>query len=175
MAFSAMSYFVFGETVTAARINNFIDNDNYLKGRTDVYDAAWSSYTPTWSNVTVGNGTNVGKYLQIGKTVLFKASFTFGTTSSAASSPISVSLPVTAAALLGTTLVDSLNSECTYYDQSGSIVLSGYLRWVDTSNVRLTARTVSGSNVVSSSIQGNTPIALTNLDELHVRGSYETA
>jgi hypothetical protein len=31
MAWSAMDYFVFGEVVTAARINNFIDNDNALR------------------------------------------------------------------------------------------------------------------------------------------------
>lgn len=96
MAFTAMTYFVFGETITAARINNFIDNDDYLKGRTDAYDAAWTAFTPSWTNLTVGNGTNLGWYKQIGKFIAMKTHFTMGSTSSMGTGP-TFALPVTAA------------------------------------------------------------------------------
>jgi hypothetical protein len=43
----------------------------------------WTTYTPTLTGgITVGNGTVTGKYIQIGKTVIANASFTFGSTSS---------------------------------------------------------------------------------------------
>jgi cytoskeletal protein CcmA (bactofilin family) len=41
----------------------------------------WTSTTPTWGNVTVGNGTSVMHYTKIGKTVFVHAWFIFGSTS----------------------------------------------------------------------------------------------
>lgn len=45
---------------------------------------SWDTYTPTWSATgsapSIGNGSIAGRYLQIGKTVLWRASFYFGST-----------------------------------------------------------------------------------------------
>jgi hypothetical protein len=45
-------------------------------------NGAWSTYTPTITGFTLGNGTITGKYTQIGKTVIFRARFTYGSSSS---------------------------------------------------------------------------------------------
>jgi hypothetical protein len=55
---------------------------------------AWQSWTPTWTNLTVGNGTNASTYTQIGKTVHFRLKFVLGTTSAVGSAPV-FTLPVT--------------------------------------------------------------------------------
>lgn len=55
----------------------------------------WQSYTPTWTNLTVGNGTVTAKYARIGKTVILRIKFVMGGTSVMGSSP-TFSLPVTA-------------------------------------------------------------------------------
>ena len=59
---------------------------------------AWQSYTPTWTasttNPSIGNGSIVGRYLQIGKTCWFRAYLQFGTTTTAGSGNYSVGLPV---------------------------------------------------------------------------------
>ena len=55
---------------------------------------AWQSWTPTLGNITVGNGTLIARYCQMGKTVHFQISIKAGSTSSASSSP-RFSLPVT--------------------------------------------------------------------------------
>ena len=55
--------------------------------------AAWTSYTPTFANTTLGNGTVTGAYVQIGKTTVVRASFVLGSTSAVASNP-TVSVPV---------------------------------------------------------------------------------
>lgn len=55
---------------------------------------AWSSWTPTYTNITVGNGaTTFAKYIQIGKTINFRIKFTLGS-SSAVSGAINFSPPV---------------------------------------------------------------------------------
>jgi hypothetical protein len=51
-----------------------------LAGITNGAAGAWASYTPTWTNLTVGNGTVVAAYKQIGKTAFFRIAITFGTT-----------------------------------------------------------------------------------------------
>jgi hypothetical protein len=59
---------------------------------------AWTSYTPTFNNFTLGNGTiTYAKYAKLGKIVLLEVSVTLGSTSSV-SGRIGVSLPVTASA-----------------------------------------------------------------------------
>ena len=45
-------------------------------------ETAWTSYTPTWTNLTVGNGTQAFRYKQIGKTVYVQGLITLGSTSS---------------------------------------------------------------------------------------------
>lgn len=57
---------------------------------------AWESYTPTWTNLTVGNGTVSSRYVRIGSTVTYYGLLDFGSTTSI-SGFVSVSLPVNAA------------------------------------------------------------------------------
>lgn len=54
----------------------------------------WTSYTPTFTGLTVGNGTLSFSYTQINKLVHVVGRFSLGSTSSVATTPI-MSLPVT--------------------------------------------------------------------------------
>jgi hypothetical protein len=55
----------------------------------------WTSYTPTWTGLTTGNGTlNYSEYLQIGKIVFYRGGFTFGSTTSVTAAAFAPSLPV---------------------------------------------------------------------------------
>jgi hypothetical protein len=58
------------------------------------WQGAWTSYTPTFTNLTVGNGTLDCEYFQVGKLVFVRISFVMGTTSSMGSGPY-FTLPVT--------------------------------------------------------------------------------
>ena len=60
-----------------------------------------TSYTPTLTNLTLGNGTLTAKYAQIGKIVTVYFNFTLGSTSSVGSNP-SITLPVSAADIYNT-------------------------------------------------------------------------
>lgn len=56
---------------------------------------AWTGYTPSLTNMTLGNGTSSCTYIQIGKTVHVRGRLAWGSTTSVAGQ-ISLSLPVTA-------------------------------------------------------------------------------
>lgn len=58
---------------------------------------ALTSFTPTWTNLTIGNATQASKYVQTGKTVVAIYDLTFGTTTTV-SGTIIASLPVTSVA-----------------------------------------------------------------------------
>jgi hypothetical protein len=59
------------------------------------YTGGWTTYTPTYTNITVGNGTVTARYCQIGKTVTVYYQLVFGSTTSIGQYPI-ISLPITA-------------------------------------------------------------------------------
>ncbi len=62
----------------------------------------WQSYTPTWASAgtppALGNGTIVGRYIQIGKFISVQVKLTLGTTSTVGTGQYFISMPVTAAA-----------------------------------------------------------------------------
>lgn len=57
------------------------------------FDTKWSTYTPTLTNVTIGNGTVSAQYFRVGKMVTVQVQVTLGSTS-AVTGLIGVSLPV---------------------------------------------------------------------------------
>lgn len=48
---------------------------------------AWTSYTPTTTNITVGNGTVTAAYARYGKTIFGRFNFTLGSTSAMGTDP----------------------------------------------------------------------------------------
>jgi hypothetical protein len=55
----------------------------------------WAFWTPTWTNLTVGNGTVEARYVRVGKTVICSIRFTMGSTSVMGPDP-AFTLPVPA-------------------------------------------------------------------------------
>jgi hypothetical protein len=62
-------------------------------GAVPLQQTAWISYTPTWTNLTIGNAVVVARYRQMGKKVDFTVDVTLGTTT-VVSSTVYISLPV---------------------------------------------------------------------------------
>jgi len=54
---------------------------------------AWTSYTPTTTNITVGNGTVTAAYARYGKTIFGRFNFTLGSTSAMGTDPKFLALP----------------------------------------------------------------------------------
>ena len=65
----------------------------------------WADYTPTWTasttNPSIGNGSILGRWIQVGSLVVYLGKILFGSTTSAGSGAYSVTLPVTSANFTG--------------------------------------------------------------------------
>jgi len=97
MAWSTLTARSAGDAILASDQNitaaNFVELAPFF--------AAWTAYTPVWTNLTVGNATNTGRYVQIGKVVIYQGQITWGSTTTATGSNTTVSLPVTASSPSG--------------------------------------------------------------------------
>lgn len=123
--------------------------------------AAW---TPTYTNLTVGNGTVTSRYGQSGKFVFFYWRLVLGSTSSIGSAP-KITVPVTA---LNINPVGSA-----YYLDAATAEFIGQTRFFDTSNLQLIAPQ-SGTNS-SAGLSSGFPFTWTTSDEIRFTIVYEAA
>ena len=130
-----------------------------------VANEQWTAFTPTWTNLTVGNGTQSFRYVQIGNTVVLRGSITLGSTSSI-SGAVSFALPVNADmptnSPAGTVnLIDGGTTE--YF---GPANISG-----NTLSIRVF--NASGTHLQNNGVNATTPFTWTNTDSIIVVAIYE--
>lgn len=134
---------------------------------------AWQAWVPSWTNLTVGNGTVTAKYVQIGKTVHYRLYFIAGTTSSSAGA-ISFSLPVTSVTYPGTAGNHPIG--ITNMSDAGVSVVAGLVMWLSTTTASLRYLNVTAALVrTDNNVTGAVPWTLGDADELFASGSYEAA
>lgn len=131
---------------------------------------AWTSYTPTWTNITIGNGTNNFKYNQIGKSVWVMGELTFGSTTSITGGPV-FTLPVTASSLLS---ADSQFASASFLD-SGTENYLGIVRLTATTTGNVRAMNVGGTYARTVIVDGSTPFSWTTNDKICFSFWYEAA
>lgn len=141
----------------------------------DLFDPVlgeWVSYAPTWTgsggNPAIGNGTIVGKYRQVGKSVDFSIMVTMGSTTTYGSGQWSLTLPF-APVLNGGNwfFIGAARTSVTYF-LGGEIVTPG--------SATMTLRclpTTAGNNYVSAS--PTVPVTWATGNILAISGSYEAA
>ncbi len=133
---------------------------------------SWTSYTPTWTasttNPGIGNGTLVGRYQKIGRTVNLHINLTAGSTTTYGSGTYAFTLPVQAA-----------NAGCTYVGDAH--LLSGS-RWGGQFLVSPGATTAAPAWTTSSSNPGlslwsssQAPVALASGGAVRMTITYESA
>lgn len=135
---------------------------------------AWKSWTPTWTNLTVGNAVQNFKYTQIGKTIHIRGYITLGSTSSMGTGP-TFTLPVTAK--------DTNKGTATGVSPFGSIKIEdntttnmiGGLYFNSTTVAVPNVYSASGSYVTDAQISATVPMTWVSGDELRVIGTYEAA
>lgn len=75
---------------TSALVTKFNDHRDALKAMTEAAD----TYTPTLTNITIGNGTTTAAYARATKWIDFRVRILFGSTTTIGGS-VTISLPVT--------------------------------------------------------------------------------
>lgn len=163
---------------------NSVDSDNYTDGSIHPEHLVpgtgsswtWQSWTPTWTNLTIGNGTVSARYIQIGKMVRGRIFVTLGTTSSV-SGGVQFTLPVTSVALDAATANKQLLGEAVYIDASGgtSGVIKGTVAFNSTTDGYMYVEQASGSYVNRVNISSTVPFTWADADEISITFSYEAA
>jgi hypothetical protein len=90
---------VTGTVVTAAQLNTEV-RDAFTS-----LQASWTTFLSNWTasttNPTLGNGTLAGRYSQIGKTIFWSLTLTWGSTTAAGTGLYSFQLPFASRASIG--------------------------------------------------------------------------
>jgi hypothetical protein len=129
----------------------------------------WTNYTPTWTNFTVGNGSVVARYTQIGKVVFINLIVTLGSTS-AVTGIIYASLPVTAANISGIG-----NYTAGIYDATPFNIFLGTAFFNTTTQIGLKAQNSAGTYAVSAYTSSTIPMTWTQSDAFQINCNYEAA
>ena len=146
--------FVAGAVLTAAQLNGI--------GETA------TAYTPTLTNLTLGNGTMNAKYVRVNKLILGQISIVFGSTTVMGTAP-TLSLPVTGANSLGgiQAQVYILDSGAAFFVGAGT---------VGTTTVNPFVLGVGGTYATNGSgLTATIPMTWTTNDTLYVTFQYEAA
>ncbi|WP_406398825.1 hypothetical protein [Streptomyces uncialis] len=134
--------------------------------------AAWSTYTPSWTGATtnpvLGDGTLIGLYMKIGRTVSYHINLTSGATTTYGAGALSFALPA-AAASRGASYIGNAH------------LLQGGVRYTGHHIVSPGATTAGPSFPTSSGVSTNslwaqgTPIVLAAGAQVRITGQYESA
>ena len=129
----------------------------------------YTSFTPSYAAITVGNGTNTGKYLQIGKFCHVVTRFTFGSTSSVTGSPLIQYLPITAANADYTSVGNA------YFLDNGVGDYGGIVLKVTTSTVYFQSIGTAGTYANLPSLSSSVPFTWGTGDAIYLNYVYEVA
>lgn len=130
----------------------------------------WAAWTPSWTNLTVGNGTVVARYTQIGKFVYFHLRITFGTTTSV-SGTVSFSTPTT----MGTAYTGANPlAQARLVDNSPANTYEGIAVYSTNTTMIPAVITAGGTYAQVAAVDGSTPITWTTSDAMLITGHYES-
>lgn len=150
---------VSGETVTALEMNTEI------RDAITTMEAAWSSWTPAWTaattNPAIGNGTIVGRWNRVGKTVDYTVVVTAGSTTTFGTGSMQFSLPTAAVGGVNTPFMATM----VIGGPGGRLLRIGYL----SSSTLTIFADLAGVNVA------NTTAAFGSGTVFAIQGRYEAA
>lgn len=151
------------DEVICQRVGNFYVVLDRLGAASD-----WVDWTPSFTNLTLGNGTVSARYKQMGTTVHFHVLVVFGSTTSI-SGLVTCSVPVT---------MQNLSYGDTF-TAMGRDNTAGYFKLAttrsSTSAFQIVALTASAAYVTIASLSSTVPFTWAATDRITVSGTFEAA
>lgn len=150
-----------GDTYTQAAADaKFATTVNFPAG-------AWTSFTPTLGNLTVGSGGSItGAYIQLGKTVHFRIRAVMGTSPTVGA--VNFTLPIT---MKDATIMNA----SVFYIDSGTGFPFGFCDLIKSSPFYLYALNASGTYGGANYLSSTVPMTWAVNDEIQIAGTYEAA
>lgn len=160
----AIQFFTTPDGSTSVTERMKIAHDGTITGSGSL--GAWTSYTPTLGGFTVGSGAITGAYVRIGKMCHFRASWTYGSGSAAATAFPTLTLPVTASA------TTNVRMNATFFDTSASAYYDATSRQSSTTVVTMG---IPGASGIHTTCTTTTPFTWATDDQIILSGTYEIA
>lgn len=149
--------FVAGDVLTAAELNGIGE--------------AGVSWSPSYTNLTIGNGTVVAKYLQVNKLVYGYWIFTLGSTSSIAAGGAQISAPVT----INSSQLFTMVGGVVYFDSSAGAPYEGPTFIASSTQFQPNISATGGTYSTRSAITNTAPAAFGTGDQIFMTFTYEAA
>lgn len=159
--------FVSGNIFTAAQINATNENLNSIGG-------AWTAYTPTWTNVTVGNATQASAYMNAGKLYVVRISLTFGSTTSISGTP-DFTLPGGVSVISGYSQFHVFGMGGLLDTSAGITCLSPIIRTPTADKLRFLSIDTSGTYASAAGVSATVPFTWANGDMISGTFTFQAA
>jgi len=129
------------------------------------WGGGWTTWTPSYVNFTLGNGTTTARYQQVGKTVNFIVKIVFGSTTSVTGA-MGISLPAN----------NATNGHLynTFLGDQGAGTYNGLSETFD-NYIYVRAIATNGAYSTFNQISSTVPFTWTTSDYIIISGSYEVA
>lgn len=145
-----------GQILTAATMNSI--------------GAAWETYTPTWTSITLGNATQDFRYCRINKLVVVQGQLTFGSTTVMTAATPTFTFPFTASRASVLKVGDA-----NLYDASADVGYLGVVLSISTTAGYLYCYNSSVNYLTTAAIQPTVPYTWAVSDRIAVNVVYEAA
>ena len=150
-------------------------NNTFLRANSSAatgleYAGAYTAFTPTWTGLTVGNGTNLGRYLRIGNFIHVVYQLTFGSTTSVTASPFYVDFPINASSTINSAIL----GQCRLVD-SGTASYVGTSVQNGTTRIIFFAEVVNATYTTETVLSSTVPFTWGTNDQIYTSIVYEVA
>lgn len=132
---------------------------------------AWTDWTPSFTNFTLGNGTVTAKYVKIGRKVTWYMKVILGTTSSMGTSP-TFTLPVAMASYYNNAFLDIMGNG--WIQDAGTAHYGSFVNWQTSTTVGLNVWRADTSFIQAGGITATSPMTWTTNDSFTYTGTYES-
>jgi hypothetical protein len=136
----------------------------------------YTAYTPTFTNLTVGNGTSTARFSRVNNIVNYYGYFTLGTTSSLSASEAKITLPVTANSIYGGINGIPMGGS-SFYDTSTGTWYKGEVMSNSSTTLGLFRNFVANATFLTnaSNVVTTSPMTWTTGDIIYWNITYEAA
>lgn len=144
-----------------------------VRARLDHLDpgGGWQAWTPTLTNITLGDGVLIARYIQLGKTVVGRIHFEMGSTSTMGTNP-RFSAPVTVSSIGYATIFDAIGNVS--INDAGTAQYVGGVRFVS-GDISPFVFGADSTFATLDSITSTVPMTWTTGDNMMLSFAYEAA
>jgi hypothetical protein len=185
----AISYPTSLDTFTNPTTTSLLTSPSHAQQHSDINDAVealeakvavgntvlgtYTSYTPSFVNVSIGNGTTLGAYCRVNNWVHYYGSFTLGS-SSTVTGGITINLPINANADMSS--VGQNYGLVSFYDLSATTIFAGVARYTSSaSTLTASVQNAAGAYLQNQNANGSVPMTWTTGDIINFNLYYRAA